>query len=266
MIEKPLETARHYFELSNKSDFDGIESLFTEMSTYSSVHTGIYFGRNAIMEMQREFHGKFSSLKWKVHSVEEVKPGVVLFDFNFVGELLNGDILETSGFEYVIVDQGKIQHIEIRNKSRSQVITACAFIHHNFGGVKKVFLPKRAATKKLFPGVFELPGGHIDWNEDIVEGLKREILEEHSMRIKVGDPFASFTYFNEVQGSHSVEIIYFATFEDLIENIKINPEDHTEFKWISQEEIGSIGPISDAELRNVIKGLALLNGGELILG
>jgi len=27
-----------------------------------------------------------------------------------------------------------------------QVITACAFIHANFDGVEKVFLPKRAAT------------------------------------------------------------------------------------------------------------------------
>ena len=133
-------------------------------------------------------------------------------------------------------------------------------IHHNFDGVIKVFLPKRADKKKFLPSVFELPGGHIDWGEDIVEGLKREIVEEHSMRIKVGDPFAAFTYSNEVKGSHSVEVVYFATFEDSIENIQLNPEDHSEFKWISQDEIGSIGSISDEEMKNVKKGLALLNG------
>lgn len=144
-----------------------------------------------------------------------------------------------------------------------QVITACALIHHDFNGVIKVFLPKRAETKKFFPGVFELPGGHIDWGEDIVEGLKREIREEHGMGIKVGDPFAAFTYFNEIKGSHSVEVVFFATFEGLIENIRINPGDHSEFKWVSQDGIGDIGPISEAELGNVKRGLALLNGQKL---
>jgi hypothetical protein len=33
-----------------------------------------------------------------------------------------------------------------------QVITACAFIHHNFDGVEKLFWPKRADTKKFFAG------------------------------------------------------------------------------------------------------------------
>jgi 8-oxo-dGTP diphosphatase len=154
----------------------------------------------------------------------------------------------------------KISHDSETPAHGKQVITACALIHHNFDGVIKVFLPKRADTKKFLPSVFELPGGHIDWGEDIVEGLKREIIEEHGMHIKVGDPFAAFTYSNEVKGSHSVEVVYFATFEDSIENIKLNPEDHSEFKWISQDEIGSIGSISDEEMKNVKKGLALLNG------
>lgn len=141
-----------------------------------------------------------------------------------------------------------------------QVITACALIHHNFDGVVKVFVPKRAETKKFLPGVFELPGGHIDYGEDIVEGLRREIVEEFGMKIKVGDPFAAFTYTNEVKGSHSVEVIYFATFEDPPENIKLNPEDHSEFKWVSENEVDDLGRTGDVEMQNVKKGLALLNG------
>jgi len=49
-----------------------------------------------------------------------------------------------------------------------QVITACAFIHENFNGIEKVFLPKRALTKKFLPGVYELSGGHINFGEDII--------------------------------------------------------------------------------------------------
>lgn len=71
-----------------------------------------------------------------------------------------------------------------------QVMSACAFIWHDFDGVKKLFLAKRADTKKFLPGFFELPGGHIDFGDDLVVGLKREIMEEFDMAISVGDPLA----------------------------------------------------------------------------
>jgi hypothetical protein len=111
-----LETARLYFELSNKSDFENIQKLFTETTTYSSQNTGIYLGAGEIIQMQKAFHAKFLSLQWHVNSVKEPKPGIVLFDYKFTGELSSGDKTESAGLEYLIVYQGKIQHIEIRNK------------------------------------------------------------------------------------------------------------------------------------------------------
>jgi len=116
-MTKALETAQHYFDLSNKSDFAQIAKLFTDTTTYSSQTTGVYLGRDDIIAMQRAFHGKFTSLHWKVNSVEEVKPGIVLFDYDFIGELPNGERIESSGLEYVIVAGGKIQHVEIRSKT-----------------------------------------------------------------------------------------------------------------------------------------------------
>lgn len=166
--------------------------------------------------------------------------------------------------EYSIIHamENKISHDSETPAHGQQVITACAFIHHDFDGVEKVFLPKRAETKKFLPGVYELPGGHIDFGEDIIIGLKREIMEEMHVRINVGDPFAVFTYTNEIKGSHSVEVVYFATFIDPIGNIKLNPEDHSESKWASQNEARTLfASASDEELANIEKGFALLSGG-----
>ena len=145
-----------------------------------------------------------------------------------------------------------------------QVITACAFIHQEFDGVEKLFLPKRAETKKFLPGVFELPGGHIDFGEDIVVGLKREVMEEFGMNISVGDPFSAFTYINNIKGSHSVEVVYFSEFTDPIENIKINLEDHSEYKWVSESEVPEDGSVSPEELKNIKKGFALLRGENIL--
>ncbi|OGM28395.1 hypothetical protein A2801_02580 [Candidatus Woesebacteria bacterium RIFCSPHIGHO2_01_FULL_41_10] len=158
----------------------------------------------------------------------------------------------------------KTQHDSETPAQRQQVITACAFIHQSFNGEEKVFLPKRAITKKFLPNVHELPGGHIDFGEDMESGLKREIKEEFGMNIKVGDPFYVFTYTNDIKGSHSIEVIYFATFSDPIENIKLNPEDHSEFAWFAESElnkvINDIKGNDDPEIKAITKGFRLLKG------
>jgi len=148
-----------------------------------------------------------------------------------------------------------------------QVITACAFIHHKFDGIEKVFLPRRAGTKKFLPGVRELPGGHIDFGEDPVAGLKREINEEFGMDIEVGDPFFVFTYTNDVKGSHSIEVVYFARFIDNINEIKLNPEDHSEYGWFAENELAQAytnnKDADDIEFQAVRKGFRLLGGEKL---
>lgn len=148
-----------------------------------------------------------------------------------------------------------------------QVITACAFIHQKIDGVEKVFLPKRAATKKFLPGVFELPGGHIDFGEEPVVGLKREIYEEFGVHIEVGDPFFVFTYTNEVKGSHSIEVIYFAQLQDSLDDIKLDPADHSEAVWLAEQElhhaITESKGLDDIEFVAMRKGFALLRGESL---
>ena len=148
-----------------------------------------------------------------------------------------------------------------------QVITAVALIHHTFDGVEKVFLAKRATTKKFLPGVFELIGGHIDFGEDIIVGLTREVLEEIGMHVEVGEPFACFTYVNEIKRSHSVEVAYFARFTDPIDRIALHPADHSEYVWVSIDELDQIygngKQADDAEFVVVKRGLELLGGAPL---
>lgn len=151
-----------------------------------------------------------------------------------------------------------------------QVITACAFIHRKVDGVEKVFLPLRAATKKFLPNVFELPGGHIEYSEDIIVGLKREIAEEFGMTVVVGDPFFTFTYTNEIKGSHSIEVVYFASFIEDAVNIKLNPEDHSDYEWFAEDELASAATeakgLDDIEFEAIRKGFSLLKGESLNFG
>jgi 8-oxo-dGTP pyrophosphatase MutT (NUDIX family) len=159
-----------------------------------------------------------------------------------------------------------------------QVISACAFIHHNVDGVQKVFLAKRAATKKFLPGVFEMPGGHTEFGEEIIAGLKREVREEFEMSVNVGDPYFACTYKNEIKGSHTVQVNYFARFTEPLERIVTHPEDHSEYTWLSREEVvarkAEIRPETnvphdyedDPEYLAILRGFDLLQGGELDFG
>lgn len=117
-MQEPVEIAKTYFDLSNNSDLLNISKLLTESTTYSSANTGIYLGAENIMEMQEAFHGSFKSLEWIVNSVDEIKPGIVLFDYNFVAIKNDGSKIMSSGLEYVVIHKGKIQHIEIKNKAQ----------------------------------------------------------------------------------------------------------------------------------------------------
>lgn len=165
--------------------------------------------------------------------------------------------------------ESKVTHDSEVPAHGKQVVTACALIHHVFDGVTKVFMLKRAETKKFLPGVYEIPGGHIDFGEELVPGLKREVLEELNMNISVGDAFTAFDYHNPIKGSHSFQITYFAQFTDPIENITLHPEDHSEFSWFSYDELDaqadSLKPegLNDIELICIKKGLKLLVGEQL---
>jgi len=155
----------------------------------------------------------------------------------------------------------KVSHDSETPAQGQQVITACAFIHKTVDGSETVFLPKRADTKKFLPGKYELPGGHIDYGEDIAAGLKREIKEELGIEVRLGDPFAVFTYTNEVKGSHSIETVYFAQVVGDTDAITINPEDHSSYGWFSEDEAVNLnGNQADEEVAVLKKGFALLRG------
>jgi len=120
------------------------------------------------------------------------------------------------------------------------------------------------------PGVYELPGGHIDFGEDIKAGLRREIAEEFSKEITLGDPFATFTYTNDVKGTHSIETVYFAQFVGSTD-VTVHPEDHSGYKWLRESDLpemleGTSKDENDAEYQIIQRAFKLLRGEPLNFG
>lgn len=115
-MSNAVDLAKRYFALSNEGNLAEIRKLFRSSSTYSSANNELYLGADQIMQMQARFFAGYKSLHWEADRVEEVKPGIVLFDFSFSGKTLKGQVIARSGLETVIIYKGKIQHIEVKNK------------------------------------------------------------------------------------------------------------------------------------------------------
>jgi 8-oxo-dGTP diphosphatase len=162
---------------------------------------------------------------------------------------------------------GNVSHDSETPASGQQVLSVAAFIHHTFSDGTRIFMPRRAKTKKFLPNVLELPGGHVNFGEQMIDGLRREIQEELQMSVRIGDPFAVFTYMNEVKGSHSIEVVYFAEFVEALENIHLNAEDHSEYLWIGEADVDSIvapnKQSDDPEIQAIERGFELLAGGHI---
>lgn len=157
----------------------------------------------------------------------------------------------------------KTQHDSETLAEGRQVFTACAFLYKIEDGQPHVFLAKRAATKKFLPGVYELPGGHVDYGEELQDGLRREIREEMGVEVVVGDVVDVFTYTNNIKKCQSVEVVYFATLTSPESAITLHHEDHSEYVWVAEADvlplIRSTGKDeTDKELQVIQKGFKLL--------
>jgi 8-oxo-dGTP diphosphatase len=137
---------------------------------------------------------------------------------------------------------------------KRQTITVCAFIKNK----DKVLIAKRATTKAFLPDKYELPGGHVEFGETLEEALKRELLEEMKISIEVEMPFYAFTYLTDANKTHCIEIDYFAHLKPANQEIKINPGDHSECRWVAESEVSEYLDANDDERKAVAAGFGVL--------
>lgn len=106
--------SQQYFTASNQADLKAVEALFHPDATYSSAHTGLYYGISDIMQMMTGFFRAHSHLQWHIDELIEVTDHVVEIRFTLNACPKNGEPFERQGTERLVIDQGLIRHIEIR--------------------------------------------------------------------------------------------------------------------------------------------------------
>jgi len=99
----------------------------------------------------------------------------------------------------------------------------------------KVLIMKRSLTEDHAQGLWDTPGGAIDFGEDPIECLKREVKEEANLEIEVLKPLRVWSFLKNPE-TQIIGITILCKYKS--GEVKLS-EEHTEFKWIKPEEINN---------------------------
>lgn len=108
---------------------------------------------------------------------------------------------------------------------------------------------QRTNTAPSNPNKWDLPGGNLDFGEDTIKGITREIKEETGLKIENIKPFDAESHINK-KNEFWVTIAYTAKTKS--DKIKLSFE-HNDFKWIDKEEFLKLE--SSKKLKRFIKNL-----------
>lgn len=101
----------------------------------------------------------------------------------------------------------------------------------------KYLLVKRSPEK--YPEAanrWDIVGGRINPGQTLVENLKREIKEETNLDLKKEPNLVAAQDILRIAGKHIVRL----TFVGEIDGMPELDEDHTEFRWLTEEEVMNI--------------------------
>lgn len=124
-------------------------------------------------------------------------------------------------------------------------IGAKAIIVHN----NKVLVLREASYEEgTNTGLWDVPGGRINSDEPILEGLAREVKEESGLSITPGEVLGVFETFPEIKGElcHIVRVFYKAEADTT--DVFLSA-DHDAFTWVGA------GELNDTELVSSLPAL-----------
>lgn len=89
-------------------------------------------------------------------------------------------------------------------------------------------------------GLWDIPGGKLEFGESPRESLEREIYEETSLKVKVIRPLSISSGINETRTKQYITIVFLCDYQG--GTIKLNDE-HSEYEWVNMDKLNDFEKI-----------------------
>lgn len=100
----------------------------------------------------------------------------------------------------------------------------------------RLFLARRGPLAKNERGLWEFPGGSVEYGETLTDALCREMREEYGIEIAVGELLDVVDHILPEEGQHWVSPTYLCTIVSGEPRI-LEPEKCSEIGWFRPEEV-----------------------------
>ena len=100
----------------------------------------------------------------------------------------------------------------------------------------RVLLVHRSPNRRAYPGVWDLPGGHIETGETELAALTREMHEELGVQIARGSAI-HLCRLDAGSGGESVRISAWLVGEWQGTPTNVAPDEHDDIRWFRSEEL-----------------------------
>jgi 8-oxo-dGTP pyrophosphatase MutT (NUDIX family) len=116
----------------------------------------------------------------------------------------------------------------------SHLRCAAALIFDDAG---RLFVQRRSPDRRLFPGAWDVVGGHLEPGETTLDALRREIQEETGWRLAtIVAELEPVTYTGD-DGLTRVEEDFLVRVEGDLDRPRLEQGLHTEYRWIGPEDV-----------------------------
>jgi 8-oxo-dGTP pyrophosphatase MutT (NUDIX family) len=100
----------------------------------------------------------------------------------------------------------------------------------------RIFVQRRAHDRRLFPGAWDIVGGHLEPGESFDDALRREITEETGWQLS--HVLAEIGVFRYVGDDHDLRIErdFLVRVDGDLDRPRLEAGRHTEWRWITEAE------------------------------